>query len=84
MDDEIRSEASGLVLSSGSSNHTRSRREGGRRLVRIGRMMKLMMMVMMVILMLMMKGIDAVPLESHTFAAPFNDVQVDGKRYISP
>jgi len=31
----------------------------------------------------MMVGVGGELMEAHTFAAPFNDVQVDGKRFVS-
>lgn len=34
-------------------------------------------------LMTLMVGVEGEMMEAHTFAAPFNDVQVDGKRFVS-
>lgn len=31
----------------------------------------------------LMVGVEGEMMEAHTFAAPFNDVQVDGKRFVS-
>ena len=31
----------------------------------------------------LMVGVEGEMMEAHTFTAPFNDVQVDGKRFVS-
>lgn len=36
-----------------------------------------------IILATMMVGVGGEMMDAHTFAAPFNDVQVDGKRFVS-
>ncbi len=40
-------------------------------------------MLVVVVLALVLGGVRGDPMPSHTFAAPFNEVQVDGKRLAS-
>ena len=43
----------------------------------------LLLLVWCLAMTTMMVGVGGELMEAHTFAAPFNDVQVDGKRFVS-
>jgi len=57
------------------------RRGGGRGAGIVSGVM--LVVVCLAMLTTLMVGVEGEVMEAHTFAAPFNDVQVDGKRFVS-